>query len=99
MKKYIFLFIFPLSFVSAQSYFPENSSVKTTKSIYQAFTNDTIHVSEDIVIDNQLGSLKVGKDATLFISKGDALDMKTNILSNAFINGREISLETHHTEL
>ncbi len=46
-----------------------------------------------------MGSLEEGKDATLFISEGDALDMMTNIISRAFIQGREISLETHQTKL
>jgi imidazolonepropionase-like amidohydrolase len=50
-------------------------------------------------IDDMYGTLAVGKSATLFISEGDALDMRTNILTNAFIDGREISLETHQTEL
>ena len=45
------------------------------------------------------GSLEVGKDATLFISEGDALDMRTNKLTKAFIQGRSISLETHQTDL
>jgi hypothetical protein len=39
------------------------------------------------------------KDATLFISEGDALDMRTNKLTNAFIQGRMISLETHQTRM
>jgi len=50
-------------------------------------------------IDKMYGSLEVGKSATLFISEGDALDMRTNVLTNAFIDGRDISLETHQTEL
>ncbi len=50
-------------------------------------------------IDDNYGTLAVGKSATLFVSEGDALDMRTNILTNAFIDGREISLETHQTEL
>ena len=50
-------------------------------------------------ISDMVGTLEVGKDATLFISEGDALDMRTNILSKAFIQGRGISLETHQTEL
>ncbi|MGY0392896.1 amidohydrolase family protein [Bizionia sp. KMM 8389] len=50
-------------------------------------------------IDNLVGTLEVGKDATLFISEGDALDMRNNILTHAFIQGREISLESHQTEL
>ncbi len=50
-------------------------------------------------IDSFVGSLEVGKDATLFISEGDALEMKGNILTDAFIQGRKISLETHQTKL
>ncbi len=50
-------------------------------------------------IDKDYGTLEVGKSATLFISEGDALDMKTNVLTHAFIDGRMISLETHQTKL
>jgi imidazolonepropionase-like amidohydrolase len=45
------------------------------------------------------GTLETGKSATLFISEGDALDMMGNILTRAFIDGRDVSLETHQTEL
>ncbi len=50
-------------------------------------------------IDDKVGTLEVGKDATLFISEGDALDMRGNILTKAYIQGRDISLETHQTKL
>ena len=50
-------------------------------------------------IDDRVGTLTVGKDATLFLSLGDALDMRTNQIFKAWIQGREISLETHQTEL
>ena len=50
-------------------------------------------------IDDKVGTIAVGKDATLFISKGDALDMRGNIISDAFIQGRKLSLETHQTKL
>ena len=50
-------------------------------------------------IENNYGTLEVGKSATLFLSDGDALEMKSNIISLAFIDGRQISLESHHTEL
>ena len=50
-------------------------------------------------IDDMYGTLEVGKSATLFISEGDALDMRTNQLLEAFIDGRKLSLETHQTEL
>lgn len=62
----------------------------------QLITSNTAKI---LGIDAQLGTLEVGKDATLFISEGDALDMRGNILTHAFINGRELSLETHQTEL
>lgn len=50
-------------------------------------------------IDSTYGTLETGKSATLFISDGDALDMKTNKISTALIDGRQISLESHQTEL
>lgn len=59
----------------------------------------TSNTAQILGIDDRLGSLEVGKDATLFISEGDALDMRTNKLSRAFIQGRDISLESHQTEL
>jgi imidazolonepropionase-like amidohydrolase len=59
----------------------------------------TLNTAKLLGIDSQLGSLEVNKDATLFISEGDALDMRTNKLTNAFIQGRKISLETHQNDL
>jgi imidazolonepropionase-like amidohydrolase len=50
-------------------------------------------------ISDRLGSLEVGKDATLFLSAGDALDMRTNRLSHAFIQGREIVLDGRQQQL
>ena len=50
-------------------------------------------------IDDSYGTLEAGKSATLFISEGDALDMRTNQLTHAFIDGRQLSLETHQTKL
>lgn len=59
----------------------------------------TLNAAKILGVENQLGSLEVGKDATLFISEGDALDMRTNQLLQAFIQGRTINLETHQTKL
>ena len=59
----------------------------------------TSNAAKILGADDTIGTLEVGKDATLFISKGDALDMRTNILSHAFIQGRNISLESHQTQL
>ncbi len=59
----------------------------------------TLNAAKILGIDSEYGTLEVGKSATLFISEGDALDMRTNILTHAFIDGRDVSLETHQTEL
>ncbi len=62
----------------------------------QMITGNTAQI---LGIEATYGTLAVGKSATLFISEGDALDMRTNQLSHAFIDGRNISLETHQTVL
>ncbi|MBZ9787996.1 amidohydrolase family protein [Psychroflexus sp. CAK57W] len=59
----------------------------------------TLNSAKILGMEDQIGSLEVGKDATLFVSEGDALDMKGNILTEVYIQGRDVSLETHQTEL
>lgn len=59
----------------------------------------TSNTAKILGIDASYGTLETGKSATLFISDGDALDMKTNVIDHAFIDGRQISLESHQTEL
>ncbi len=65
----------------------------------QALQLITSNTAKILGIDTFCGTLEVGKDATLLISEGDALDMRTNKLTTAFIQGRSISLETHQTKL
>jgi imidazolonepropionase-like amidohydrolase len=65
----------------------------------QALSLITLNPAKVLGIDDKYGSLEVGKQATLFISRGNALEMMGNQLTHAFIDGREISLDTHQTEL
>ena len=65
----------------------------------QALKAITLNTAKIIGIDNLVGSLEVGKQATLFISTGDALDMTSNKLENAWVQGRLISLRNHQTDL
>lgn len=65
----------------------------------QALQLITSNTAKILGIDKDYGTLESGKSATLFISEGDALDMRTNQLTHVFIDGRSISLETHQTEL
>jgi imidazolonepropionase-like amidohydrolase len=50
-------------------------------------------------LDKRIGTLEVGKDATLIISAGDALDVIGNNIEKAFIQGRDINLDTHQKKL
>lgn len=50
-------------------------------------------------IADKVGSLEIGKDATLFVSKGNALDALTNDVEYAFIQGRKVSLENKQSQL
>ena len=59
----------------------------------------TLDAAVILGIDERLGSLSVGKDATLIVSRGDALDMRGNDLSLAFIQGRRIVLDDHQKQL
>ena len=59
----------------------------------------TLNPAKMLGIDSEFGTIEIGKSATLFISKGDALDIISNNVTHAFISGRKISLETHQTRL
>jgi len=65
----------------------------------QALSMITINNAKILGIDKTTGTLEVGKDANLFISKGDALDMITIDVQNAFIQGRGINLDNLHKQL
>ena len=50
-------------------------------------------------VDKQIGSIEEGKDASFFISTGDALDMRTNNVILAFISGKKLVLTNGQQEL
>ncbi len=53
----------------------------------------TLNTAKILGIDKTVGSLESGKDATLFISEGDALDYRTNKIKTAFIRGKELDMD------
>jgi len=59
----------------------------------------TLSTAKILGIDDNLGSLEQGKEATFFISSGDALDILGNNVENIFIKGEAISLENHQSIL
>ena len=58
----------------------------------------TLSVAEILGIDEKVGSLDEGKDATLFISDGDPLEIRTNIIQ-AYIQGKKIDMGDRHKSL
>jgi imidazolonepropionase-like amidohydrolase len=59
----------------------------------------TSNTAKVLGIDDRVGTLKVGKDATLFVSQGDALDFRTSILTHAFISGKHVTLDNKQQAL
>lgn len=59
----------------------------------------TLNAATILGIDSTAGSLETGKDATFFISSGDALDMRTQNVESAYICGREIDLDDVQKQL
>ena len=59
----------------------------------------TLNAARILGIDKRTGSIEAGKDANIIIAEGDILDMRSSRLTNAFIQGREVSLENKHTQL
>lgn len=58
----------------------------------QALTAITANTAKILGIEAQVGTLEIGKDATLVVSAGDLLDMRTNNVTRAYIQGRQLDL-------
>lgn len=65
----------------------------------QAIEAITLSNAKICGIDNEVGSIEKGKQATFFISSGDALDQITNKVELAFIQGRKLDLNNHQKNL
>ena len=58
----------------------------------------TLSAAEFLGVADRVGSLEQGKDATLFITDGDPLELTTKI-EHAFVQGRQVVLEDKQTGL
>jgi imidazolonepropionase-like amidohydrolase len=56
----------------------------------EALRSISLSTAEILGVEDRIGSLEVGKDATFFIADGDILDVRTKV-HTAFIQGRQIS--------
>ncbi len=65
----------------------------------QALAAITINPAKILGIDQQTGSIEKGKDANIIICEGDVLDMRSSIVTDAFIQGRKINLDNKQQQL
>ncbi|HRI28262.1 MAG TPA: amidohydrolase family protein [Chitinophagales bacterium] len=65
----------------------------------QALSSITLNAAKILGIDQSCGSLESGKDATILVTKGDLLDMRTSVVEYAFIQGRQINLDNKQKAL
>jgi imidazolonepropionase-like amidohydrolase len=63
----------------------------------EALRSVTLHAAEFLGIADRVGSLEVGKDATLLITTGSPLEYSSTV-ERAFIQGRDIDLQDIHRQ-
>ncbi|MCH7690753.1 MAG: amidohydrolase family protein [candidate division Zixibacteria bacterium] len=65
----------------------------------EALRSVTLSTAEILGVEKEIGSLEIGKKATLVVSKGDILDQLTNHVTLMYIEGREVNLDSKQKEL
>ena len=65
----------------------------------QALAAITSNSAKILKLDSRIGTVEKGKDASIIISDGDLLDMRTSNISLAYIDGRQIDLDNKQKEL
>lgn len=65
----------------------------------EAVRSISLSTCEILGIDKNLGSIEVGKSATLFVSDGSALDMRSNQVSLILVDGKFVPASNFQTEL
>ncbi len=63
-----------------------------------ALKSITLWPAQILGIDARVGSIEVGKDATIFIADGDILEIPTHV-ERAYVQGREVDLNDRHKML
>lgn len=78
--------------------FEAGTAVAYGLSYEEAVKAITLNTAQILGIADHVGSVEAEKDATLIVSSGDALDMRTNNIELAFIHGQPIELKNHQQE-
>ena len=65
----------------------------------QALSAVTFNAAKILGIEDKAGTIETGKDANLLIVNGDLLDMRSSVIAQAFIQGRNVSLDNKGKQL
>lgn len=65
----------------------------------EALAAVSLNAARILGVENELGTLESGKLASLIVSTGDVLDVKSNNIVMAFIGGKPVTLFNKQTEL
>ncbi len=65
----------------------------------EALSAITLNAATILGVADKTGSIESGKDANILVSEGDLLDMRSNIIDHAFIQGRQVDLHNKQTQL
>lgn len=65
----------------------------------EALASISFNAAKILGIEKSVGSIEEGKLASLFVSEGDILDVRTNSVILAYISGNEVKLKNKQTEL
>ncbi|MBO9632240.1 MAG: amidohydrolase family protein [Chitinophagaceae bacterium] len=65
----------------------------------QALSAITLNAATILGVADKTGSIEKGKEANIVVADGDILDMSGNVISLAFIQGRQIELTDKHKQL
>ncbi|MBA3664608.1 MAG: amidohydrolase family protein [Bacteroidetes bacterium] len=65
----------------------------------QALQSICLNAAKILGIDSKVGTLEEGKTASIIVSDGDILDMRTNNIILAYLSGKPVTLTNQQTEL
>jgi len=65
----------------------------------EALATITSNTAKILGVDDKIGTLEKGKAASLIVTEGDFLDMKTSVVDYAFIDGRQVDLSNKQKTL
>ena len=67
--------------------------------VEQAVASVSLNTAKILGLDTQFGSLEIGKRASIFVSKGNALDPMSHQVTHIFLDGNQIPVTNRQMEL